>query len=88
MARLEDVRNKTDGRLNSYTSYGCYPLFYLIGYDVVCPDCANDADQDRDNSLEDRPSACSVNWEDPDLYCDACGGRIESAYAEKEEANG
>jgi hypothetical protein len=23
-----------------------------------------------------------VNWEDPDLYCDHCGERIESAYAE------
>ena len=23
-----------------------------------------------------------VNWEDPKLYCDHCGERIESAYAE------
>lgn len=25
-----------------------------------------------------------VNWEDPDLYCDHCSTRIESAYAEKD----
>jgi hypothetical protein len=26
--------------------------------------------------------ALDVNWENPDLYCDHCGARIESAYAE------
>jgi len=26
--------------------------------------------------------AQAVNWEDPDLLCDHCGSRIESAYAE------
>jgi hypothetical protein len=26
--------------------------------------------------------ALDVNWEDPDLFCDHCGNRIESAYAE------
>lgn len=24
----------------------------------------------------------AVNWEDPDLFCDHCGDRIESAYGE------
>ena len=24
----------------------------------------------------------TVNWEDPELYCDHCSDRIESAYAE------
>lgn len=24
----------------------------------------------------------TVNWEDPELWCDHCGERIESAYAE------
>lgn len=28
--------------------------------------------------------ALAVNWEDPDLLCDHCGNRIESAYAEDE----
>ena len=26
--------------------------------------------------------AQAINWEDPDLLCDHCGSRIESAYAE------
>ena len=26
--------------------------------------------------------AIEANWEDPELYCDHCGERIESAYAE------
>jgi hypothetical protein len=26
--------------------------------------------------------AIDANWEDPELYCDHCSGRIESAYAE------
>jgi len=25
-----------------------------------------------------------INWENPFLYCDNCGERIESAYAEEE----
>jgi hypothetical protein len=28
--------------------------------------------------------AIDANWEDPALYCDHCGERIESAYAEDE----
>lgn len=26
-----------------------------------------------------------VNWEDPELYCDHCGDRIESAYGEADQ---
>jgi len=29
--------------------------------------------------------AVEANWEDPALYCDCCGARIESAYAEPQE---
>ena len=31
--------------------------------------------------------AIEVNWEDPELFCDHCGSRIESAYAEDNVAN-
>lgn len=31
-------------------------------------------------------AGCDVNWEDPDLYCDHTGKRIESAYAEDDAA--
>lgn len=30
------------------------------------------------------PVGFDVNWEDAELYCDNCGTRIESAYAEPE----
>ena len=29
-----------------------------------------------------RVTACGINWEDADLYCDHTNERIESAYAE------
>lgn len=31
-----------------------------------------------------RVVAAAINWEDPELYCDHSGARIESAYAEPE----
>ena len=33
------------------------------------------------------PLGCDVNWENPSLYCDHCGERIESAYAEDEQCD-
>lgn len=35
-------------------------------------------------SLDEPATDCAVNWEDPDMYCDECSERIESAYAELE----
>jgi hypothetical protein len=29
-------------------------------------------------------AGADINWEDPELHCDHCGNRIESAYAEDE----
>lgn len=52
-------------------------MFYLSKQNqVLCPKCAND------NGTSDPVEAHGVNWEDPDLYCDDCSERIESAYAE------
>lgn len=66
------------GKLVKFTSIGCYPVYYLDSEgNTVCADCANDDDHDGN-----APSAAGVNWEDPDLYCDECSKRIESAYAE------
>ena len=36
----------------------------------------------RDNMSGWRVVGCTINWEDPALYCDHTGERIESAYAE------
>ena len=69
-----------NGKLRSFTSIGGYPLFYVTKQNnCLCPDCASSNDQDYDPI-----AATDVNWEDPDLYCDECSNRIESAYAETE----
>ena len=39
----------------------------------------------NDSSSGWRVIACEINWEDPNLYCDHIGARIESAYAETTE---
>lgn len=77
------------GALPSFTSIGCYPVFYFVTADTRetfrdascwCPKCCN-TEEDEDLSVV----AAEVNWEDPDLTCEQCGERIESAYAEPEQ---
>ena len=70
----------SDGRLAKYTSIGCYPIFYVDpDTSCLCADCAR-----RGEAAGDPIDGSDVNWEDPDLFCDDCGERIESAYAEEE----
>lgn len=64
-----------DGTLRAYSDVGCYPIFY-VSRDRECY-CAECADEERHTI-----TAADANWEDPDLYCESCGERIESAYAE------
>lgn len=78
-------------RQGSYTSIGCYPLLWLTSDGgVLHPKCGLEnfgqvARSTRDKSRDGWAfEACDVNWEDPDLHCDHCGERIESAYAEDE----
>jgi hypothetical protein len=70
----------------TYTDLGGYPLFYVTRDNgVLCPACAN---RNLKLTLGDDPQwrivDCDVNYEDPELYCDNCSERIESAYAEEE----
>lgn len=70
-----------------FTGLGAYPLYYVLidpyetGQEhesiVLCPLCAN---------KEERKVGMyySVNWEDAEMYCEGCGNRIESAYAEED----
>ncbi len=75
------IERLPDGKPYRYSSVGCYPLVYVTGKDrVLCPPCAAAAEEDRD----DPAVAGDANWEDPELYCDGCNTRIESAYAEAE----
>ena len=72
-----------------YTSYGCYPLFWLcsdgetLSYEVCRANAARIARSIRDGSNDGwRVVACDANWEDPAMYCAHTNERIESAYAE------
>lgn len=77
---IDEIRDK-NGKFPAYTWPGGYPMFYMDNNGCgMCPACANKYEEDF---LWDDPiKAYSVNWEDSDLYCDDCGERIESAYAE------
>lgn len=82
--RIESGASK--GKLSSYAWPGGYPLFYVQTHgpkgrkeqEILCPDCANASDPRQ-------LTGADANWEDPGLYCDRCGERIESAYAEDEQ---
>lgn len=66
-----------DGTYAAYAWPGGYPFYYLAANGTTfCPPCANQEDAEPPIVARD------VNWEDPALYCDGCGNRIESAYAE------
>lgn len=75
---ISELREHNDGTLPAYAWPGGYPLYYLDKQgSTVCSKCAN---REVDQSQE--VVAWGTNWEDPDLYCDDCNERIESAYAE------
>lgn len=73
-----------------YAWPGGYPLFGIFHDGGSC--CRNCAATERASigTTTGTDGWCLVaieaNWEDPELYCDHCGGRIESAYAEPEAA--
>lgn len=71
-----------DGKLSKWAWPGGYPLYYFDGENsILCPDCARISDT-SDEIPQFRPVQADVNWEDPELFCDHCSNRIESAYAE------
>ena len=79
MTKMIKVDTFADGAPRKFTDVGGYPIFYVTGNgDCLCPRCALEAERIGD----DPAIACDANWEDPSLYCDDCGARIESAYAE------
>lgn len=70
------------GKLPAYAWPGVYPMYYLTqDGSTVCPDCANEED------TSDPATDAGINWEDASMYCDDCGKRIESAYAEEERVH-
>ena len=73
---------------NPYSIHGCYPFFAATNDGAaMCNECCRDH---RESIALTTGTdgwtivGLDVNWEDPLLYCDSCGSRIESAYAEDE----
>lgn len=77
-------------RLSSspYSWPGGYPLFGIFSDGGIC--CNRCAKTERASIGTTTGNdgwqlvAIEVNWEDPELFCDHCGNRIESACAESE----
>jgi hypothetical protein len=69
-----------------YTTAGGYPRFAVChdGGALCCECCKSEARQIGTTTGRDgwAIAGLAVNWEDPDLLCDHCGDRIESAYGE------
>ena len=72
-----------------YAWPGGYPVSYLADDGgCLCPACVSANLEQVTESTETQAGdgwqivGCDANWEDPNLYCDHCGNRIESAYAE------
>lgn len=82
--QMTEFPRLSTGKLQKYTSVGCYPLFYVTGDSkCLCPDCANEVDEDPE--IKDTQGviiAANINWWTPSLDCDECSQQIESAYAE------
>lgn len=77
-------------RAGDYTSIGSHPVVLLCADGgTIHPHCAREnallvGRAARENDKQWHVIAADCNWEDPDLICDHCGERIESAYAEPE----
>lgn len=77
--RIRDLMRANKGELPKYSWPGCYPMYYYDSdNNLLCQPCA------MKNDEFDKPlMALEINYEDAGLYCDHCGERIESAYAEE-----
>lgn len=82
-------RNES-GTFDKYAWPGGYPIYYLMADSgILCADCANKetkliAQADDTNDKQWQIEGRDINWEDPNMFCDHCSKRIESAYAEPE----
>lgn len=92
---IRNVRDLVDSlEEGKYTSLGSYPKFWqcadggTLSYEAVKENWREIRRAIRlqggkgYSDSQWRVVACDVNYEDPELYCDHTGERIESAYAE------
>jgi hypothetical protein len=78
-----------DLKYGPYAWPGGYPRFLVMSDGAcLCFKCAEkERAQIRRSAMTKArdgwaPMGFDVNWENPDLFCDHCNARIESAYAE------
>jgi hypothetical protein len=72
-----------------YVWPGGYPLYFVTSDGAALSfEAAEQNTGDIEHSIREmvydgwKVVAAEINWEDPELYCDHTGKRIESAYAE------
>ena len=78
-------------RSGPFTFPGGYPCYFItedgaaLSFEAVRENWRLVCDSVRHNSRDGwQVVTCQVNYEDPALYCEHTGKRIESAYAEDE----
>jgi len=80
------IARDEDGKFLAFTQLGMYPIYHVCADGgVLCHDCVNnqaDVGTSPNTPADWRIVASDINYEDPDLQCDHCNKRIESAYAE------
>lgn len=77
MAKRKKIYKDEKGNYPAYAWPGGYPIIYYTKDGlVVCPKCANRDDDDL--------IASDIYWEGPNMPCDDCGKKIESAYGDPE----
>ncbi len=85
---ISDFRRDLD---SPYAWPGGYPKYFITrdGAALSVESAKANADLITE-SMRDRSNdgwqvtACAINWEDAELYCDHSSERIESAYAEED----
>lgn len=77
------IARDSDGKFSRYTDLGGYPICHIC-FDggIICADCANEHGHTDEPDDEWRIIASDVNWENAELYCDACSKHLEPAYGE------
>lgn len=85
-----DVKTLSERITEKYAWPGGYPMFLVMADSVpMCMNCAAKNEElilrsTNDGYESDWIVSCvGVNWEDADLRCEHCGGKIESAYGEE-----
>lgn len=86
--------NTINNALKNYAWPGGYPVFLVMrDGDTLCPACVRANLRLIVQGTHDRrlgwssgweAEAADINWEDPNLTCNNCGKRIESAYTDTE----